>query len=112
MKTSRTKKQKEELYLQRIARSATKKVGYKPQKGYYFLGSLPLGTVFERTNCKGIILRASVNVQVQIFDVRKRNLEDNEYAKALVGKSIWAWATEVKIVRLGIIREEENERMD
>jgi hypothetical protein len=100
-------------YLKRLVKFANKKVGYPVQKGKYFLGSLPPGTVFETNSCRGILLDSSVNARVQIFDVRKGNLEDNEYAKALVGKSIWAWATEVSLVRLGKLPEgDKNERMD
>jgi len=94
-------------FLKKTATIATKNVGYSPSKGKYFLGSLPLGTVFKTEICKGILLKSSVNAQVQIFDVCAEKLDDKEYAKALVGKSIWSWATEVKIIRLGKIQEGE-----
>jgi len=37
---------------------------------------------------------------------------DTDYAKTLIGKSVWAWATEVKIIKLGKIPEGEENGMD
>ena len=99
-------------YLKKIAKSATKDVGYKPRKGHYFLGSLPLGTIFETDTVRGILINASVNAQVQIFHVNLGNLDDESHAQALIGKSIWAWATEVKIVQLGKLPKGEEDALD
>ncbi len=97
-------------YLKKIVTSATKKVGYKAGKGKYFLGSLPVGTVFETNSCTGILLNNETNAQVQIFNTRDGM--DIEYAKMLIGKSVWAWATEVKIIKLGKLPEGEDNGMD
>ena len=98
-------------YLKKIAKSAIKDVGYKPQKGRYFLGSLPLGTVFETDTVKGILINASVNAQVQIFHIFLEELDDESHAKTLIGKSIWSWATEVKIVQLGKIPKGDDDAL-
>jgi hypothetical protein len=97
-------------YLRKIAKSANKDAGYKPQKNHYFLGSLPLGTVFETGTVKGILIKSSVNAQVQIFHVNTLNLDDESHANALIGKSIWSRATEVKIIKLGKIPKGVDEK--
>lgn len=97
-------------FLKKTAKLATKQMGYPASKGKYFLGSLPLGTVFETDRCKGILLDTSVNARVQVFDVF--GLEDRREAKNMVGKTIWAWATEVSIIKLGQIKEEKDEPLD
>ena len=92
-------------YLKKIARTATKEVGYAPQKGKYFLGSLPIGTVFDTGRVKGVLVSSSVNVQVTIFDTY--GIGDKDFARTMIGKNIWAWATEVAIIKLGKIPEGE-----
>jgi len=92
-------------YLKKTARTATKRVGYSAQKGKYFLGSLPIGTVFNTNSCTGILINNETNASVQIFSTREGM--DKEYAKSLLGKTVWAWATEVSIVKLGKLPEGE-----
>lgn len=92
-------------YLKRIVKTATKLVGYPPQKGKYFLGSLPIGTVFSTDSCTGILLNNETNASVQIFSTREGMEKD--YAKSLLGRTVWAWATEVSVVKLGKIPEGE-----
>jgi len=99
-------------FLKKTAKLANKKVGYSAGKDKYFLGSLPLGTIFETDTCRGILLQSSVNAQVQIFHIKLENLDDKSHAKSLVGKSIWSWATEVYLIKLGIIKETNNESLD
>ena len=84
-------------YLKSIARSANKTVGYPSGKNKYFIGSLPIGTVFELGSTKGVLIATSVNSQVTIFQHKGGANE--------LGRNIWGWATEVKIVKLGKIKE-------
>ena len=106
----KTAKSNTKDYLKKIVTSATKKVGYKAGKGKHFLGSLPVGSVFETNSCTGTLLNNETNAQVQIFNTRDGM--DTDYAKTLIGKSVWAWATEVKIIKLGKIPEGEENGMD
>ena len=78
--------------------SANKKVGYPPGKNKYFIGSLPIGTVFELGSTRGVLIATSVNSQVTIFQHRGGANE--------LGRNIWGWATEVKIIKLGKLPEQ------
>ncbi len=79
-------------YLKKIAKTANKEVGYPCGKGKYFLGSLPVGTLFQMRDVKGVLLSSAVNAQVLLIDS---------------GKTIWSWNTEVTIIKLGEIPEGE-----
>jgi|TARA_R110000744_G_scaffold67314_3_gene137264 hypothetical protein len=89
-------------YLKSIAKFANKKVGYPAGKGKYFIGSLPIGTVFELGNTRGVLIATSVNSQVTIFQ--------HEAGANELGRKIWGWATEVEIIKLGKVNKgEEND---